>query len=89
MTIIMNLGMSSGFQYVDFSDAGVTFPAQMKVDYVRVYQQKGSEKMSCDPPDHPTAAYINDHIDVYNNPNLTVWNNTKYSWPKNTLRSGC
>ncbi|UZJ57020.1 hypothetical protein CBS101457_006340 [Exobasidium rhododendri] len=89
MSIIMNLGMSSGFQYVDFDAGGVAFPAQMKVDYVRVYQEKGKEKMSCDPVDHPTSDYINNHIDVYSNANITTWNSTKYAWPKNTLRSGC
>lgn len=89
MSVIINLGMSPGFQEVDFTAGGVAFPAQMKVDYVRVYQQKGAEKMSCDPPDHPTSDYINKHIDVYNNPNLTTWNKTKYAWPKNKLRTGC
>lgn len=90
MAIVMNLGMSKGFQTVDLDpDTGVAFPAQMKFDYVRVYQQKGKEQMSCDPPDYPTADYINNHIDVYNNPNLTTWNSTQYAWPKNKLRSGC
>ena len=89
MSIVMNLGMSAGFQTVDFTDGGVAFPAQMKVDYVRIYQEKGQEKMSCDPSDHPTADYIDRHKDVYNNPNLTTWEATKYNWPKNTLKTGC
>lgn len=33
MSIIMNLGISKGFQTVYFDE--LTFPAQMKVDYVR------------------------------------------------------
>jgi beta-glucanase (GH16 family) len=90
MAIVMNLGMSKGFQTVDFDpDTGVNFPAQMKFDYVRVYQEKGKEAMSCDPVNYPTSKYINDHLDVYNNPNLTTWNSTSYSWPKNSLRTGC
>lgn len=90
MSIVMNLGMATGFQPVDFDkDTGVNFPAQMKIDYVRVYQEKGQEKLSCDPPDYPTKDYINNHIDVYNNPNITQWTQTKYAWPKNKLKTGC
>lgn len=89
MAIIMNLGMSAGFQRVNFDADGVHFPAQMKFDYVRLYQEAGQEKMSCDPGDHPTAEYIEKHIDVYSNPNITTWNSTSYKWPKNKHRSGC
>ncbi|UZJ56261.1 hypothetical protein CBS101457_005581 [Exobasidium rhododendri] len=89
MAIIMNLGMSTSFQTVDFTDTGVSFPAQLKFDYVRIYQEKGKEKLSCDPADYPTAAYISNHTDVYQNPNATTWNSTAYAWPKNSLRSGC
>jgi beta-glucan synthesis-associated protein KRE6 len=89
MSIIMNLGISPGFQSIDFDPTtGVNFPAQMKFDYVRVYQEKGKEKLSCDPDDYPTADYIERHIDVYNNPNITQWKQTKYKWPKNKL-TGC
>ncbi|KDN39383.1 glycoside hydrolase family 16 protein [Tilletiaria anomala UBC 951] len=70
MSIIMNLGMSSGFQPIDFTKAGVSFPAQMKFDYVRLYQQ-GQPKVSCDPSDYPTADYIKRHPNLYTNPNLT------------------
>lgn len=34
------------------------FPAHMKVDYVRVYQQEGMTNIGCDPKDRPTSAYI-------------------------------
>ena len=37
-------------------------PAVMKVDYVRLYQRTGEEpRLSCSPPDHPTAEYIRNH----------------------------
>jgi beta-glucanase (GH16 family) len=89
MAIIMNLGMSRGFQQVDFGNGGVEFPATMKFDYVRVYQEAGQERLSCDPADHPTAEYIKNHIDVYSNANITTWNSTSYKWPTNSLRTGC
>ena len=56
----MNFGMSPGFQFVDF--ANLPFPATMLIDYVRVYHPKGSKNIGCDPPDFPTAKYINTYI---------------------------
>jgi len=89
MSIIMNLGISSGFQQIDWNPlTGVTFPAVMLFDYVRLYQQQGEQRLSCDPPDHPTSAYIQTHPDIYYNPNLTVYPREKYGWPKNRL-TGC
>ncbi len=44
MSLIINLGMSSGFQHVDFDN--LVFPAQFKVDYVRVYQKAGEPPRS-------------------------------------------
>lgn len=86
MSIIINLGMSPTFQHVNFGSGGVVFPATMSVDYVRVYQLDGqSDRISCDPPDHPTAQYIADHMDLYTNPNYTVY---PHKWPKNKL-TGC
>lgn len=29
--------------------------------------------MGCDPPDRPTADFIERHKVAYNNPNLTTW----------------
>lgn len=58
-----NLGISPGFQPIILNPhdtRGLRFPAQMKYDYVRLYQPARQEpKVSCDPPDYPTAAYIN------------------------------
>lgn len=82
----MNFGMSPGFQFVDF--ANLPFPATMLIDYVRVYQPKGSKNIGCDPPDFPTAKYINTYIDAYTNPNLTSWSNIS-TFPKNNLIDQC
>jgi beta-glucanase (GH16 family) len=86
MSIIMNLGLSRGFQS-DLDFTTLTYPAVMKIDYVRVYQPDSYKKdlVSCDPEDHPTAKYIQDHIEIYNNPNHTVW---PLTWPKDRL-TGC
>ena len=58
--IIMNLGMSRNFGFVDLEH--LTFPTTMHVDYIRVYQPKGYVNIGCDPKDFPTAAYINQYV---------------------------
>lgn len=45
---------------VDF--AQLVFPTTLRVDYVRVYQDPKNIKTSCDPPDAPTAAYIEAYV---------------------------
>ena len=55
----MNLGMSTNFGTVDLEH--LTFPTTMKVDYIRVYQDPDNINIGCDPPDFPTAAYINEY----------------------------
>lgn len=87
MSIIINLGLSSGFQPVHFDE--ITFPATLLIDYVRVYQLSNQIKVSCDPPDYPTAKYIRDHADIYYNPNHTVFPTKQYPWPKNSLVDKC
>lgn len=67
--------MSDGFQAVDV--AHMNFPNYMLVDYVRVWQRKEG-KIGCDPADHPTAKYIADHPDIYNNANITTWKQAGY-----------
>lgn len=86
MAIIMNLGISRGFQ-ADLDFDTLTFPAIMKVDYVRVYQPDSYKEdlISCDPPDHPTKDFIERHREVYNNPNYTTW---PKDFPKNRI-TGC
>lgn len=81
MSIILNLGMSrmsfppllvvaelkllwiENWQKVDITT--MQFPAEMLIDYVRVYQRKGATNVGCNPPDYPTADYINNHKDAY------------------------
>jgi len=41
------------------------FPAELKIDYVRVYQRKGQTNTGCNPKDYPTAKYIADHLPAY------------------------
>jgi len=55
--IIANLGLSLGFGEVDFDH--LVFPAVMKIDYIRAYQDPDALNIGCDPKDFPTAAYIN------------------------------
>ncbi|KAH6913815.1 glycoside hydrolase family 16 protein [Coprinopsis sp. MPI-PUGE-AT-0042] len=88
MYIIMNLGMSTSFSPVDL--AHLPFPAQMKVDYVRVYQPASAINVGCNPKDFPTKAYIDQHIEAYTNPNLTTWVDDYHQpWPKNSLVDHC
>jgi beta-glucan synthesis-associated protein KRE6 len=49
------------------------FPAVMLVDYVRVYQRKDSVNVGCDPPNYPTADYINRHKDDYTSSYLALF----------------
>jgi hypothetical protein len=42
-----------------------TDPPHSAIDYVRVWQSDEFGKMGCDPPERPTAKYIEDHLDVY------------------------
>ncbi|KAJ6584746.1 glycoside hydrolase family 16 protein [Mycena capillaripes] len=88
MYLILNLGMSPGFQHQDFEH--MTFPNKMYVDYIRVYQREGvSEGVTCNPSKYPTTKYINDHINAYNDPNMTIWADAGYEFPKNSLWDGC
>ncbi|KAJ8594095.1 glycoside hydrolase family 16 protein [Rhizopogon salebrosus TDB-379] len=80
MSIVLNLAISPNWQTIDLST--MIFPAEMRVDYVRVYQREGQTNVGCSPTDYPTQDYINRHMDSYMNPNLTSWN---YSKPKNSL----
>jgi len=75
---VVNFGMSNNFQFVNFAD--LTFPAEMHVDYIRVYQ-RSEGRMGCDPADHPTADYIANHANAYNNANLTTWAAAGYTFP--------
>ena len=63
-SLVLNLGISPGWQKIDPST--LTFPTEMLIDYVRVYQRKGYENVGCSPVDYPTADYINKHSEAYN-----------------------
>ncbi|WWC70539.1 uncharacterized protein I206_104490 [Kwoniella pini CBS 10737] len=86
MSLIVNFGMSNGFQPVNFNQ--LEWPAKMLVDYIRVYQRPEG-RIGCDPPDRPTAEYISRHMDVYTNPNMTTWDAAGLSFPKNSLVDTC
>ncbi|KIK69666.1 glycoside hydrolase family 16 protein [Collybiopsis luxurians FD-317 M1] len=88
MYMILNLGMSPNFQAQDYEH--MQFPAQMLVDYVRVYQRAGTKDvLTCDPSTRPTASYINDHITAYSDANLTTWGQAGYTFPRNSQYDGC
>ncbi|KAJ6475256.1 beta-glucan synthesis-associated [Mycena vitilis] len=84
MSIVLNLGISHNWQTIDLTT--LPFPAEMLVDYVRVYQRDGETNVGCNPKDFPTTDYINDHLVAYQNPNLTTW---QWPKPKNSLFDGC
>ncbi|KAG1750407.1 glycoside hydrolase family 16 protein [Suillus paluster] len=89
MYIIANLGFSLNFGGIDF--ANLQFPATMSIDYIRVYQPSNAHNIGCDPPDFPTATYIETYKDAYTNFNLTGWSFPNYNQtvPKNRLNGGC
>lgn len=58
--IIVNLGISEGFGFVDVEH--LTFPTVMKVDWVRVYQDPNAINIGCDPEDFPTMDYIKTYV---------------------------
>ncbi|KAI0788513.1 beta-glucan synthesis-associated [Abortiporus biennis] len=89
MYIIVNLGISLNFGgFVDFEH--LTFPTTLKVDYIRVYQDPDNINYGCDPSDFPTAAYIEQYLEAYTNPNLTTWRDDfKQPFPKNKFLGEC
>jgi hypothetical protein len=54
---------TANWQTIDLTT--MTFPAEMLIDYVRVYQREGNTNIGCDPPDYPTADYISRHPEAY------------------------
>lgn len=86
MAIVMNLAISTKFQEPLYQL--LTFPVTFRIDYVRVWQKEGQENVGCDPKDFPTSDYINNHPDIYNNPNITVFTESNYTKPRNSLAAG-
>ena len=89
MFIIMNLGISSGFQKIHWDD--LEFPAHMAFDYIRVYQKHGTQKrVTCNPDNYPTADYIQRNLELYYNNNLTSYLDSSHqAWPKNSQMNQC
>ncbi|CAK4695009.1 unnamed protein product [Aphanomyces euteiches] len=51
------------------------FPLYLRIDYIRVWQNRTSMGLGCDPPSHPTRLWIDGHASDYqdnNNLNLDV-----------------
>ncbi|GAA5898575.1 hypothetical protein JCM8208_004704 [Rhodotorula glutinis] len=87
MSIVLNLAISYAFQEPQWGK--LTFPGSLLIDYVRVYQ-KGDAQVGCDPKSHPTSKYINDHMDMYLNPNISSFADSGYTKPRNRLSAeGC
>lgn len=86
MSIIMNLGISNNWAYIDWPS--MIFPSTFRIDYVRVYQPPDQINLGCDPPDYPTYDYIQQHLNIYENVNLTSFAMGGYKFPKNSL-IGC
>ncbi|KAF8514413.1 beta-glucan synthesis-associated protein-domain-containing protein [Gautieria morchelliformis] len=69
---------------------GDDLPADLLIDYVRIYQQTDKRNVGCDPQAYPTGAYIAQHLQAYTNPNLTSWRgDAGFDWPKNSQYDGC
>ena len=47
-SIVLALALSQAL--VTTQPTGLTFPAEFKIDYVRVYQREGAQNVGCDPP---------------------------------------
>jgi len=88
MYLIMNLGQSLNFGTVDVEH--IPYPVTMSVDWIRVYQPKDAINYGCDPKEFPTAAYIEQYLEAYTNPNLTTWTDDfKQPVPKNSFLGEC
>lgn len=70
MYIIVNLGMSENFGAIDFGGLRDLWPVEMWIDYIRVYQDPNNRNIGCDPPDFPTAQYIDYLGQAYWDPNI-------------------
>jgi beta-glucan synthesis-associated protein KRE6 len=79
--------MSDSFVKIDYEN--LQFPATMRIDYIRVYQDPETHNWGCDPKDFPTKEYIDTYIEAYKNPNLTTWEQYGQSFPKNKFLGQC
>ncbi|KGQ98069.1 beta-glucan synthesis-associated protein KRE6 [Candida albicans P87] len=86
MSLILNLGISNNWAYIDWPS--ISFPVTFRIDYVRVYQPPDQINVGCDPTDFPTYDYIQQHLNLYENANITSFEDGGYKFPKNSL-IGC
>ncbi|CAK4619361.1 hypothetical protein LEN26_016297 [Aphanomyces euteiches] len=49
-----------------------SFPMYMEIDYIRVYQDKSTMGVGCDPPSHPTKQWIDSHLTWYTDKNNEI-----------------
>ncbi|KAK0531270.1 hypothetical protein OC834_003024 [Tilletia horrida] len=92
---IMNLGISSSFTWLDWKH--LRFPAEMLIDYIRIWQPEDAINIGCDGLDGrmPTTAYIQKHAEAYANANLTTWSEPREragygkKFPGNAMRGEC
>lgn len=89
MYVIVNFGMSNGFSALNLTGIAPLLPATMRIDNIRIYQDPDAQSVTCDPPGYETTSYIAQHYDAYTNPNLTLWSQTNYDWPQNSLVNDC
>lgn len=61
LSIIANFGMSNTFAEIFMANLAELFPATMRLDYIRIYQDPNNVQVTCDPPDYPTTSYISQH----------------------------
>ncbi|KAK5286477.1 beta-glucan synthesis-associated protein [Cryomyces antarcticus] len=89
MSLVANFGMSNNFAQLNLTGLGPLMPATMRFDYIRIYQDEDASVMTCDPDNYPTTAYIAQHAEAYQNPNLTLWSQTQFAWPQNSFVDQC
>lgn len=94
MYMIVNLGISPNFGAIDFDLLDALWPVEMHVDYIRVYQNPKKRNIGCDPPDFPTADFIEKHRVAFTNPNITTFEQLQkempeLEWPKNRFIGEC
>ncbi|GAA5822071.1 hypothetical protein JCM10212_005203, partial [Sporobolomyces blumeae] len=82
-----NLAISTKFQTPQWGK--LEFPGTLRVDYVRVYQKSDSYNVGCDPKKYPTSDYINNHMELYTNNNLTTFKDSNFTKPRNRLVDSC
>lgn len=70
---ILNFGMSPSFAMLNWTGLAETWPASMRVDYIRIYQNPDEISITCDPAGYGTTEYIKQHPEAYHNSNLTLW----------------